>query len=613
MKTKTLLCTILIVVLTGVVLAFSNSISAELSTQFNPTAAKYVPGEVLVKFKPQATAQIRLATVASQRHSVLANLNQPGWVHLKIGAGQSVDQALAAYQNDPSVEYVQPNYIYHLAAVPNDTQYGQLWAFKNTGQTISNAITQPPLSPVYSMNNPGTPGFDINIEKAWDHITDCSSVVVAVVDSGVNYNQEDLAGNMWNGGSTYPNHGYNYVNNNNDPMDLTGHGTHVAGIIGAAGNNAKGTTGVCWKASIMAVRVGDTSGPTTANIIQGINFAVTHGAKVINMSFGSSVFDQGFSDAITTAQSADVVLVVSAGNEEANNDNVTTPTYPCNFPQPNLICVAALDQNFQLAGFSNYGSTSVDIGAPGTNILSAWAGTEGLITDSLTSGWTFSTTTSGGWVNKTLSVNGIPIPFLVDPGTYPTGQYNNNTDDRAYKSFNLAGVNVALLQAGVAINVMSGDYFRIGYSSGGGDPFVGGIIDGVTEVATYPILIPVAGDISDCISANCSIGFQLQSNSSLTDLGVAITGFSIETLTLNATNYNTINGTSMASPEVAGLATMLRAHNPQYTYADVVNSIKQGGRAVASLAGKTTTGKAIDVMSSLAYINPPTGLTATVK
>ena len=159
-----------------------------------------MPGEVLVKFKPKATAQIRLATVASQGHSVLVNLNQPGWVHLKVGAGQTVNQALSAYQNDPNVEYVQPNYIYRFTAAPNDTQYGQLWAFKNTGQAI-NTGTYTPKS--------GTPGDDINIEKAWDHITDCSSVVVAVVDSGVNYNQEDLAGNMWNGGTTYPNHGYN--------------------------------------------------------------------------------------------------------------------------------------------------------------------------------------------------------------------------------------------------------------------------------------------------------------------------------------------------------------------------------------------------------------------
>ena len=606
MKTKTRLCTIFMVVLTGAVPTLSNSVSAERFTRFHPTAAKYVPGEVLVKFKLMITASVRKATVMAQGHSVLANLEQPGWVQLKVGAGQTVDQALTAYRNDPKVETVQPNYIYHLTAVPNDAQYGQLWAFKNTGQIVNNGTYTP---------NSGTPGDDINVEKAWDHITDCSNVVVAVLDSGINYNQEDLAGNMWNGGTTYPDHGYNYIDDNDVPMDLHGHGTHVAGIIGAAGNNAKGTSGVCWKASIMAVRIADSGGHlTTANILQGVNFAVANGAKVINMSFGGGgAFDQAYSDAITNAQTNDVVVVVAAGNDGSNNDNASTPTYPCNFPQPNLLCVAALDQNYQLAGFSNFGLTSVDVGAPGTNILSPWAGTEGSITDSLTSGWTISTTTSGGWTYGSLSVNGVPTPFLVDPGSYPTGQYNNNTDDRVFKSFDLAGVNVARMQASIAINAMSGDYFRIGYSSGGGDPFAGGIIDGVTGVATYPILLPVAGDISDCISANCSIGFQLQSDSSLTDLGVAITGFGIEMLTLNATSYNTINGTSMASPEVAGLATMLRARNPQYTYADVVNSIKQGGRAVAALANKTTTGKAIDVMSSLAYINPPTGLTATVK
>ncbi len=607
MKAKIVLFTFITTILTGLVLALSNPVGAVPATQAEIAVTRHVPGEVLVKFKPKATAQIRKASVASRGHSVLADLNQSDWVQLKVGAGQSVKEALAAYQNDPSVEYIQPNYIYRIAAVPNDTQYGQLWAFKNTGQIVNTGTYTPKV---------GTPGNDINIEKAWDRITDCSSVVVAVVDSGVNYNQGDLAGNMWNGGTTYPNHGYNYVNGNNDPMDLEGHGTHVAGIIGAAGNNSEGTTGVCWKASIMAVRVADSTGDaTTANILQGVNFAVAKGAKVINMSIGvGGAFDQAYSDAITNAQTNDVVVVVSAGNEASNNDGGTTPVYPCNFSNPNLICVAALDQNYQLANFSNYGSTSVDVGAPGTNILSTYAGTKAVITDSLTSGWNGSTTTGGGWSYGDLMVGAVPTPFLVNPGNYPNGQYNNSTDDRAWKAFNLAGVNVALLEASFIVNVISGDHFRIGYSGTGGDPFAGGTIVGdVDNVATSPNLIPSKIDISGGIGANCSIGFQLQSGSAPTDLGVAITGFSIETLTLNTTTYNTIDGTSMASPEVAGLAAMLRARNPQYTYADVVNAIKQGGRAVAALAGKTTTGKAIDVMSSLAYINPPTGLTATVK
>jgi subtilisin family serine protease len=217
---------------------------------------------------------------------------------------------------------------------------------------------------------------------------------------------------------------------------------------------------VCQKASIMAVRVLDDMGNgTTATAIDGISFAVTNGARVINMSLvgGGTFFDAAFSDAITNAQSSDIVVLVVAGNGPNDNDGAGGARYPCNFTQPNLVCVAALDQNYALAEFSNWGATGVDVGAPGTNILS----------------------TSG---------------------------------------------------------------------------------------------------------AN-----------------------------LNSTSYGTMNGTSMASPEVAGLAAMLRAYNPQYTYADTVGAIKNGGRSVPALAGKTTTGKAVDVMSSLAFINPPTGLTATVQ
>ncbi len=414
-------------------------------------ASQYVPGEVLVKFKAKASAQERIAALAARGHSVVATLNPPGWAQVTLGVGQTMETAVTAYRNDPTVEYVQPNFIYRAAAVPNDTQYGQQWEFNNSGQTVITGTLAP---------NAGTLGDDMNIEPAWDRITDCSSVVVAVLDSGVNYGHEDLAANMWNGGSSLPNHGHDFVDNDDDPMDPNGHGTHLAGVIGAVGNNSMGTVGVCQKASIMAVRVLDAAGNvTTATALQGISYAVTHGAKVINMSFvGGGSFDPLFGDAITNAQNADVVVVVVAGNETSDNDAAGGARYPCNFTQPNLICVAALDQNYALASFSNWGASSVDVGAPGTNILSTWAG---------------------------------------------------------------------------------------------------------------------AGS--------------------------------------NNTSYNTISGTSMASPAVAGLATMLRAYNPQFTFVDTVNAIRNGGRSVPALAGRTTAGKAVDVMSSLAYINPPTGLTATVR
>jgi len=438
--------------LAGVALTLLNQVAAVSSEPLGGGA--YVAGEVLVKFKPVSSAQDRIASVAALGHAVVANLDQPGWVRVRIATGQTMGQVLATYQSDPRVADAQPNYIYRTAAVPNDAHYGQLWAFKNTGQIVGTG-TYEPMS--------GSAGDDMDVEPAWDHITDCSGVVVAVVDSGVNYTHVDLASNMWNGGAGFPNHGHDFVDNDDDPMDHSGHGTHVAGIVGAMGNNGAGTTGVCQKASIMAVRVlDDTGSGTTATAIQGISFAVTHGARVINMSLvGSGGFDPALSDAVTNAQNGDVVVIVAAGNAgNAGHDNdlAGNATYPCNLTHANLVCVAALDQNFALADFSNWGATSVDVGAPGTNILSTWAG---------------------------------------------------------------------------------------------------------------------AG--------------------------------------LNNSGYNTMNGTSMASPEVAGLAAMLRAYNPQYTYADTVGAIKNGGRSVPALAGKTTSGQAIDVMSSLAFINPPTGLTATLR
>src|SRR5690349_7561055 len=146
----------------------------------------YVPGEVLVKFKPTAGAQERVASVAAQGHTLIANLSQPGWSQVKLVAGQTVESALVAYKNDPTVEFAQPNYIYHATLFPNDPQYAQLWAFKNNAQTINNSLTQPPSSPLFPTHNPGATNDDMNIDPAWGHITDCSSVVVAVVDSGVN-------------------------------------------------------------------------------------------------------------------------------------------------------------------------------------------------------------------------------------------------------------------------------------------------------------------------------------------------------------------------------------------------------------------------------------------
>jgi thermitase len=589
--------------------------AAALSVPRLPGGAETVPGELIVKFKPGTSAQGQAAALTAVGHSTigtLGDLGAEGWVHVRVAPGQTDAQALAAYAGDASVEFAQPNFIYRASAVPNDPQYSQLWGWKNSGQTVTTAATQPPSATLdYLTHNPGTAGSDMNLEKAWDRITDCSSVVVAVIDSGVNYSHVDLAANMWNGTAQ---HGKNFSTDvtGTDPMDLNGHGTHVAGTIGAVGNNSIGVTGVCWKATIMAVRVlgADGSG-TSAGIIQGIDYAVQNGAKVLNMSLGGGGSpDPAYSAAITRAQMADVVVVVAAGND--GKDNETTAVYPCNFPNPNLICVAALDQAFSLASFSNWGATSVDVGAPGTNIVNTWPGP--VMEDPLTAGWSgASTTTGGGWayaVNGTINLVAVPIGFAG-----PT--YNNSTNDRAWKAYNLTGMAKAVLKFSAVIDVAANDIFRIAARNGVGDPFVAAAMASTPAAgySNWPNFEPLAFEITPCISASCTIGLQLQSDGvPQTARGVGVAFFTLHGIQTPAVSYNTENGTSMASPAVAGLATMLRAfHGPTFTAAEVVGAIKGGGRATAALVGKTTSGKAADAMGSLAFINPPTGLTAVVR
>ncbi len=570
---------------------------------------KYVEGEILVKYKSNTTPTFQKQSIENKFGSRrLKKLNTHGLSHVQIPKNRKIDEVIADFRDDPDIEYAQPNYIYKISTVPNDTYYSREWGLKNTAQTISNTGLGGPDSPI-ATNNPGTVGSDMSLETAWDTVTDCRSVVVAVVDSGVNYNHEDIAANMWDGGATYPNHGYDFVDSTNDPMDKNGHGTHVAGTIGAIGNNGIGTTGVCWRANLMAVRAMDATGSgTSASIVQGIDFAVANGAKIINMSLGGTVFDAAENSAIANARTSGVLVIVAAGNEGTNVDDALTPSYPCKYTQDNILCVAALSQNNTLASFSNFGINSVDVGAPGTNIVSTWPGTHSTITDTLTTGWNFSTTTAGGWGYKSLNF-GTATNTLSNPTTYnhTSAQYANNTDDRVWKIFNLSGKSSSVLEFYLMIDSeQNNDLFSIKAKSSTGDPTSGVELDSVSG-STSGTRYPASYDISPFISANTSIGFNFNSNVSITSFGVNISAFSIKSLAPNNITYNVISGTSMASPHVAGLAAMIFAYNPNFNYTDVLNSIKNGGIANPSLAGKTVTGKAVNATNALAYINPPIG------
>jgi subtilisin family serine protease len=588
---------------------------------------RYVPGEVLVKYRPSIAARARAASVALQGHALIAELPEPGWAQVRVGAGETVAAAVAAYQSDPAVEYAQPNFIYHAFKEPNDPLYlqKQIWGLNNSGQEIKNTYTQPAGLRAYEIDNPGTEGNDINAVKAWDTITDCSSVVVAVLDTGVNYDHEDLKANMWTSSpaSAYPKHGKNFIDGSDDPMDHDGHGTHVAGTIGAVGNNNLGVTGVCWKASIMAVKVLGVGGGTTVQITDGIRFAVGQKARVINMSLGGyfDTFDKAYSDAIKSAKDAGIAVIAAAGNEASDNDKAIV--YPCNFSKDfdNVVCVAGLDQKYALYNKTNYGLTTVNVGAPATNILSTWAGTTVWNVADLTSssGWTSTSTAGGGWTFSTYrSQWGTDDGCLVDPSTFPVGQYRKGTDDRAYRTFAVGAANVAVLKFGAEYEIGALDSFKVGFQQGASvvDPFAGA---GTVRVPVPPrssggAMAQLEFDVTACQNSNCSVGFQLQSASTGDAAkGVRIADLYISTLSRNSTSYNTITGTSMATPAVAGVVALILAYNPLYTYLDAVTVIKESGRALDVLKGKTTTGRAVDAAAALAFILPPTGVSAKVQ
>ena len=593
-----------------------------ISFSVHSKEAEFVPGELLVKFKSVSSNSSIDKYIKKKGHDwdKSIKLNR-GFKKIQINQLLDVKKVLVDYANDPEVEYAQPNYLYHASNLPNDPFVNQIWAIKNTGQTIVQPVGGRD-APIGDANPPASfNGKDLSFEPAWSIQSDCSSVIVAVIDSGINYNHEELINNMWDGGLAYPNHGFDFVDNEKDPMDEHGHGTHVAGIIGASGNNGVGGVGGCWKSKIMALRALNSMGTgTTAQIIQSIDFAVRHKAKIINMSLGgSSGFDYAYSDAISNAKSSNVLVVVAAGNE--SNDNESSPVYPCNFTLDNLLCVASLNQDFSLANYSNYGINSVDVAAPGTNILSLWPGTNSEITDSLSSGWSFKSTTGDLFgYTSIFSKNAIES----NPSN---SSYNNNTLDYTWKSFDLKSIDIAILNFSLIYDLESfRDFFSVLVSPINQDPEISGNLIGQITGSNISMISPPdyigasnyfditkEVKISKTLNSNTAIGFKLATDSSGGGEGILFHSLSIDALTFNNTTYNVISGTSMATPYVSAIAALVWSYNPNYRYEDVINSIKEGGVAETSLIGKSVTGKVVNALGALNYISTPTDVVLKIK
>jgi len=364
-------------------------VAAEINTLYAEDLS-YKPGELIVRFRPKANGN--QLTVTDQ-NIILASIGGgnvkhsfkllPGLCVVKLPANKTVENALIAFKRFNGILYAEPNYrIRLLSTFPNDPRFDEQWGLHNTGQTG------------------GTPDADIDAPEAWDTHTGSNSIIVAVLDTGIDRNHPDLLANMWINTGEIPDnnedddgnwyvddvYGYDFGNDDNDRSDYRWHGTHCAGIVGAVGNNSQGGSGVCWDVTIMNVKICKDEGSTPSAwvdmAIEGIEYAVMMGADVLSCSW--RIYDlpprffvpEALKYAVEAAGNEGVIVVASAGNDGENIDEEGNEQYPASYDSSNIVAVMGTDHDDNRAtGWlwgqsSNWGPISVDLAAPGTDILS---------------------------------------------------------------------------------------------------------------------------------------------------------------------------------------------------------------------------------------------------
>ena len=590
----------------------------------------FVPGEVLVRFKKGTTrAKIR-ALHSNLRAREFKRIERIRVRRIKFPLDISVKDAVAHYKLDPNVEYAEPNYILHFTAMPDDPNIGELWGLHNTGQPVNEEA--------------GTPDADIDAPEAWNITTGSVNVIIAVIDSGVAYPHPEINPNIWmnsaesngtdgvdddNNGYVDDFYGWDFWNNDNSLEDYNSHGTHVSGTIAARGNNDAGITGVNWVARIMALRIGGVVG-TIGEATEAIEYAVANGADIINASWSGPNFSQILYDAISYANENGVLFVAAAGNggsDGIGDNNDQTPRYPSSYDLPNIIAVAATDQNDNLTSFSNFGVASVDVAAPGSNIYSTIPEfTPGarvvLYTEDFDpppSGWV------GGGTNFSWSF----VPGTGDGGSNsledsPGGNYLNNTSSL-----------VGFAGSGSPFSPVKDNYYTLSFrinaqlENAADYLFLAGSEDGTNWFLPDAALFFLGnlrtgstnGFIDDSfdltaladVLSGFYFGFFLESDSTVTRDGVYIDNLELyrEPITVSNYDYGYYSGTSMASPHVAGVAGLVKAQNPNYTHLQIRDAIFNTVDSLSSLSGRLSTEGRINAFKAVTYIAPPADFSVT--
>ena len=591
-----------------------------------PTAVTtFSPDRVIVEWAAGASRSDRISARRGAEATSMRPLGDPRFQLLAVGPDQSAADVLDSLRSDPAVQAASRDGYSSLNSVPNDPLFGELWGLSNGGSGIggfTGAIA----------------GADISAPLAWDRTTGSPSVVIADIDSGYRFDSPDLGPVAWtNPGETAGNstdddgngfvddvHGYDFVGpsadaptSDSDPTDDNlisgGHGVHTAGTMGAAGNNGTGITGVSQNVRIMPLRVCANSAPSEdetrcpfSSQIEAINYAGAMGARAANMSLGGTTFNTPERDAI--AATPQTLFVISAGNDSADNDS--EPHYPCNYDPlaegkssvDNVICVAATDQADQLAGFSDWGASSVDIGAPGTETLSTFpvlttSVIDDFETNDFASKWE---TTAGAGMGRAAAGDGPLTSFGMNdsPGAAPApGSIHQSTLTNGISV--PAGSGACKLGGLRFRRADSGSSFSYSVLSDGVPVFTNTGSSNTSGSAMAPFSTV---SINGLGGHSVKVSFTYSAGSSPT----AANGIWLDDLKLTCyaplstpPGYAFLQGTSMAAPHVTGAAGLLFSLEPTATVSEVRDALLGGVDAIPSLAGITSTGGRLDVAKAM--------------
>jgi subtilisin family serine protease len=554
--------------------------------------APYAPEEVLVKYRKGVPSGVR-AMDSTQFGARVAEIHGSGIHRVKLPPGVSVREAVEMFRANRDVEAAEPNYIVRALAAPNDPDFHEQWGLSR-----------------------------IDARGAWSVTTGSADVVIAVLDTGLALAHPDLVGNIWrnpgeiagNGldddgnGLVDDTRGWDFIAESNRPMDHNGHGTHVAGILGAVGNNHIDIAGTAWTVSIMPLRFLDSQGAGSVfDAVSAIDYARQKGARVINASYGSPFFSRMERDAIEEFCLTGGLFVAAAGNR-----GNAEPTYPASYDLPCIISVAATDENDALAAFSSFDPVSVDLGAPGTDILSTLPARDALFADDFDdgdlAGWTSVPAGAWGLAKGPGFVNSPPWSLTDSPG----GTYAPNTDTWAYTPpIDLSSRTGCQLEYAVRLDIADGDALDV--EAADNASFSGSVL-----LSRHSLPTTTFHPFSHALTAlegepRVFVRFRLLTDAGDNADGVYIDDVSVTCISETGGTVGVLSGTSAAAPFVSGVAGLLLARTPTLTGLEVRESILDAVDVGPGLSGKVLTDGRLNAGRALTSATPlvaPSGLTA---